>query len=84
MVAAGDRVERGTTASPGLSGGGHPLPGATEAREPTTVTNSRRPFALTCKTAKPFSLLWKVTRWIRPERLSVGHDGSSGVGLRRS
>ncbi len=47
-------------------------PGFTEGSEPTTVTSSRCPLALTLRTAKPFSSLKKVTRSISPERLSGG------------
>src|SRR5579883_266160 len=47
-------------------------PAFTEAREPTTVTNSRRARALTFSTAKPVSSLKNVTRSIRPDRLSTG------------
>src|ERR1019366_1309392 len=53
-------------------------PGLTDGREPTTVTRSRCPFALTFRTPNPFSSLKKVTRSIRPERLSGGRvDGWS-------
>ena len=47
-------------------------PALTEGRDPTTVTSSRWPLALTLSTAKPFSSLKNVTRSIRPERLSGG------------
>jgi len=53
-------------------------PALTEAREPTTTTKSRCPFAFTLSTAQPFSSLKNVTRSIRPERLSWGRaDGCS-------
>jgi len=43
-----------------------PLPCVDRGSEPTTVTKSRWPLALTRNTAKPVSSLWKVTRSIRP------------------
>ncbi|SPE62385.1 hypothetical protein SBV1_820018 [Verrucomicrobia bacterium] len=47
-------------------------PALTEGREPTTATGSRWPLALTFRTAKPFSSLKKVTRSIKPDKLSAG------------
>src|ERR1039457_866187 len=47
-------------------------PGLAAGNDPTTVTSSRWPLALTLSTAKPFSSLKKVTRSIRPDRLSGG------------
>jgi hypothetical protein len=58
-------------------------PALTEVREPTTATKSRCPLAFTLSTAQPFSSLKKVTRSIRPERLSGGRDGGSGRNGRR-
>lgn len=49
----------------------------TDCREPTTVAKSRCPFAFTLSTAQPFSSLKKVTRSIKPERLSCGRVGVS-------
>ena len=50
-------------------------PAVTEGRDPITVVSSRCLGVFTRRTQKPFSLLWKVTRSIRPEISSV-------VGLR--
>ena len=50
-------------------------PALTAGSEPTTVTSSRCPLALTLSTAKPFSSLKNVTRSIRPDRLSGGAGG---------
>ena len=47
-------------------------PALTEGSEPITVTRSRCPLTLTRSTANPVSSLKKVTRSIRPERLSSG------------
>lgn len=47
------------------------------ARCTTTVTRSRCPLAFTLSTAHPFSSLKKVTRSIKPDRLSGGRDGGS-------
>src|SRR6266850_6111133 len=56
-------------------------PGVTAGREPTTVTWSRCPLTFTLRTAKPFSSLKKVTRSIKPERLSGGAEvGSCNCG----
>ena len=50
-------------------------PALTAGNDPTTVTSSRCPLLLTLSTAKPFSSLKKVTRSIRPDRLSGGGGG---------
>jgi hypothetical protein len=50
-------------------------PAVTAGNDPTTVISSLCPCALTRRTQKPLSSLWKVTRSIRPEISSV-------VGLR--
>src|SRR5215467_9554387 len=42
---------------------------------PRTVIRSRWPRALTRRTQKPFSALWKVTRSTSPARTSVGVPG---------
>src|ERR1700687_1604844 len=46
-------------------------PAVTEGSDPMTVVSSRCPRALTRRTQKPLSSLWKVTRSIRPETSSV-------------
>src|ERR1017187_6374147 len=46
-------------------------PAVTEGNDPTTVVSSRCPRAITRKTQKPLSSLWKVTRSITPEMSSV-------------
>ena len=48
----------------------NPLAGGDVAAWPTTVTRSRWPRALTRRTQKPFSPLWKVTRSTRPASTS--------------
>jgi hypothetical protein len=46
-------------------------PAVTEGSDPMTVISSRCPRALTRRTQKPLSSLWKVTRSITPEISSV-------------
>src|SRR6267142_5939620 len=50
-------------------------PALTDGNDPTTAMGSRWPLTFTLRTAKPFSSLKKVTRSIRPERLSGGAVG---------
>jgi hypothetical protein len=49
-------------------------PAFTEGSEPTTVTSSRCPLALTLRTANPFSSLKNTTRSINPDRSSGGAE----------
>ena len=53
-------------------------PALAAGNEPTTVTKSRCPLALTWRTAKPLSSLKKVTRSINPDRLSANGDKGWG------
>jgi hypothetical protein len=58
--------------------GGPHSPALAEGREPTTVTRSRCPLALTLSTPKPLSSLKNVTRSINLGRLSVKPVGVFG------
>jgi hypothetical protein len=46
-------------------------PARTSGIVPTTATRSRRPRTCTCRTAKPVSGLWNVTRSIVPATCSI-------------
>ena len=49
---------------------------------PRTVIRSRCPRALTRRTQKPFSSLWKVTRSTRPAKTSVNGLAFGACGIR--